>query len=200
MAGLSVDYNQDGDTNDIFLPADINYLAGVGGCDESPDQFLQGHNDWANLTYQTQASVEAGVATKPGGSGINGYLANPESRKPGRGFFVPRYKEASIGDVIAFRLLALGDLHRTLQQLPDSFYRTFPEEMNTGRFYTDTDPVAGRLHELIVNNKNDAAAEFLELLKSDFNQRGKSVFNNQEVTAERFVRKMTDMILMFKKA
>jgi len=199
VTGLSVDYNQDGDTIDIFLPADINYLAGVGSCEESPDQLLQGHDDWTNLNYQTQAAVEAGGGKNPGFSGLNYYHANLKSRIPGRGFILPRYQEATIEDVIALRLLTLGDLHRSLQQLPESFYKKFPENINTSRFFIDTDPAAGRLRELIVYSKNDAAAGFLINLQSDFNQRGKSVFEKQELAAKQIVSKLANMILMFKK-
>lgn len=200
VTGTAVDWNQDSDTEDIFLPADINRLDGVGGCGPTPGQSLYGHNDWGNLQYATTLAQEAGGSTKPGFSGQLHSYAQRSPKHTHRRFKAPRYEEMTINDVIQFRLLALGDINRMLKELPNDFYQNFPAEFDADYFVFGTDPVASRLRTLIASSKNVEAMYELSTLASGFGKRGKSESEEQERHVVGIDEKMENLLAMLKKA
>ena len=65
--GIPIDWNRDGDVNDIGPPTiDINDF-GFWGCMSSPNQVLNGFNDWNGLIYRIGAPemTDAGDQVQP---------------------------------------------------------------------------------------------------------------------------------------
>lgn len=201
VTGNSIDWNQDGDTADIFLPSDINFLSGVGGCgNPTPDQILFGHDDWENLQYKTQLAQEAEGGRVSRFTGATDYQLKSKTRAAVRKFKKPAFKELTITDVIQMRLLSLGDLHRALQDLPDSFYKAFPDTVDTDYFVFGTDPYSSRLQQLIYNSKNTDAAIELKNMQADFDKRGKPESDQSENAVKQIVNKLANLQLMLEKS
>lgn len=195
VTGSSIDWNQDGDTSDIFQPADINRLDGVGGCGSTPNQILMGHDDWANLQYATQLAQEAeGNKSPKFKSRIDSYTQRE------RKFKTPTYEEITINDVVGLRLLSLGDINRALQQLPNNFLQKFPADIDVDYFVFGTNPNSSRLSELIVNGKNLQASKELSILASAFAKREKSDNDQLETKTVSIDNKIANLLSILKKS
>jgi hypothetical protein len=72
-AGEPVDWNADLDTNDIRVNVDLNY---VPACQrETPNDILNGYDDWDNLIYDIELHGEE-IGVSRGGAGIENLNSN----------------------------------------------------------------------------------------------------------------------------
>lgn len=90
--GFTMDWNRDGDYIDPVVTSDIT---NIGSCGESPNEILDGHNDWNNLIYRVGNINLASIST----------IAEDE---------------LTIDDVIEHRKLLFDAINKEVQGVPNN--------------------------------------------------------------------------------
>jgi hypothetical protein len=146
--GVPVDWNDDGDTIDNGVGVDINNL-GFGGCQTSPNQILQGHNDWNNILYTL------------GSPGMNaGFEAAPHEPEP-------QPPEITIDIVREQRLQLLDGINDAIAGLPsNTLIQPSSAQGIKSNLTNATQPETGTIASFLEEDDIDSAIDELSDLRT----------------------------------
>jgi hypothetical protein len=146
--GVPVDWNNNGVTTDASVNSDIDDL-GFSGCSWSPNEILNGQDDWHNLKYI--------VGTF---GGANNFVTTPQQNQP----------ELRISDVKQQRILLLNGIDEAIKKIPNT---TFIEPSNAAALRNsltqETQTVNGDIATLLKSDQLDTAISKLTELKTKLN-------------------------------
>ena len=123
-AGNPEDWNRDGDTIDTGL-SDINLL---DSCNPSPNQVLNGFDDWNNLLYITSPAAGASPGAPPGSAGSNSSNSSLSSEGivnstiAGNQSKVVSEPDLTVEDIRQHRVDLLEGINNTINSLPNNAF------------------------------------------------------------------------------
>ena len=162
--GIALDWNRDGDTIDVGIVSDINEVPPPRRCDVSPNEMLNGHDDWksiifsqpartlkafVNVTSATINSIFGVDVNSPSGAALasenilaaSGVELTPIEQMP---------PELSMDDVRLGRLTHLESINEAINSLPDT---AFPAPSPAPTPVTECDPASPLLRKGSVSDK-----------------------------------------------
>jgi hypothetical protein len=162
IAANPEDWNRDGDTLDNPVSSDVNFL---DGCSTSPNQILNGHNDWNNLVYISTPAPGMSLGTD---IGTNISEISPSSIGNTTSNIVNQseaLEELTVEDIRQHRVELLKGINNAINSVPNTAFSKPQEALELKRSLTSTpqDETSGIANLLQSDNLDEAIVQLNDL-------------------------------------